>query len=292
MPCLGYPNNDFIVKARDDLFGFNVNLIDTVSAQIIEELSRIKDALEIALHAKAGSTSDLEPVLKQFGAVTDALGMLGLTALKTLMREYKEFLADKIQKQQHLSHEDFMSIAAALLHTESSLADIGTTLNAAHSDSLVSPAEFKKILKLVAQEIIKDISKIKEQVNNYFLDSTNSPIQENTIEILYQITGVMRLVRHKEQANLATAIMQYVQHELIGTTTKVSVYRLDLLADAITGLEYYYQSILEESVAPEVALNIASRSIAQLGYAPGDSDQRLDSLNHTALTSTPLAYST
>jgi hypothetical protein len=43
---------------------------------------------------------------------------------------------------------------------------------------------------------------------------------------------------------------------------------LDLLADAITGLENFYQTILEESVAPEIGLQVATQSITKLGYPP------------------------
>ena len=48
---------------------------------------------------------------------------------KDMISEQKQFLEPKIQEGATLSDEDLMGIAAALLHVESSLSDLGSALD-------------------------------------------------------------------------------------------------------------------------------------------------------------------
>ena len=78
----------------------------------------------------------------------------------------------------------------------------------------------------------------------------------------------MQVLRFQQLANLSQAINEYISQQLIEKHTVASGEHLDLLADAITGLENFFQTILEESVAPEIGLQVATRSIGKLGYPP------------------------
>jgi hypothetical protein len=59
-----------------------------------------------------------------------------------------------------------------------------------------------------------------------------------------------------------------INWDVIINKSEVSAASLDLLADAILGVENYYQSLLEESVAPKIGLKVAAESLTQLGYPP------------------------
>ena len=72
----------------------------------------------------------------------------------------------------------------------------------------------------------------------------------------------------KTTSNIGDAIKDYIHDKLIGAQTQVNIDNLDLLADAITGIENFYQTILEESVAPDIGLQVGAQSMTQLGYPP------------------------
>ena len=78
----------------------------------------------------------------------------------------------------------------------------------------------------------------------------------------------MQVLRFEQQANLSQAIHDYIDHELIEKNILAKASNLDLLADAVVGLENFFQTILEESVAPEIGLQVAAQSISKLGYPP------------------------
>jgi len=268
---LDYPDTSAVENAREKLYGFNVNLVGGITEQVNEELTAIKDALDIALHAKGGSTDGLDAVLSRFSAVGDALGMLGMNKPKEMIVEQKQFLEPKIQQGETLSDEDLMGIAAALLHVESSMADLGRTLDAGSEDSLLPPAEYEKLLKLVATEALLDINKVKDSVEQFSINpDENREILATVPELMGNIAGAMRILKYEFQDDLAISISRYIRHELIDNKVEVSDLSMDLLADAITGLENFFQAMNEESVTPDLGLYVATQGMTQLGYPPGN----------------------
>ena len=265
---LSYIDEKAVKKARENLYGFNVNLIETISVQVSEELTNIKEALDLAMHAKAGATAGLDPILSKLNTVADALGMLGVTKSRDLIKEQQQFLAPKIKLGAILSEDDLMGIAAAILHVESSLSDLGVAIDVTHNESSLPPAEYDKLLKHVAQEVIHNLKSIKEAVGQYSEAPGVSDHLAKVPELLTHITGAMQVLRFEQQANLSQAIHDYIHTELIERKNSVDSAHLDLLADAIVGLENFFQTILEESVAPEIGLQVAAQSIAKLGYPP------------------------
>ncbi|MGD8560453.1 MAG: hypothetical protein PVF34_10585 [Gammaproteobacteria bacterium] len=267
---LDYPDGGIVEKARENLYGFNVNLIDTISVQVKEELTAIKDSLDIAMHAKGGATEGLDSVLNRLSSVADALGMLGMNKPKERIGEQKEFLEPKIEAGEILSDDDLMGIASALLQVESSLSDLGSSLDGHDEDSLLPPAEYENLLRLVAKETLADMQTIKDGVEQFQIDPEKPEVLDNIPQLLTNITGAMQILQFHFQANLAQAINYYVSNVLMNSDEQVSDVSFDLLADAIIGLENFHQAMLEESVAPEIGLDVASRSITQLGYSPDD----------------------
>jgi len=282
---LGYIDEKAVKKARENLYGFNVNLIETISIQVSEELTNIKEALDLAMHAKGGATTGLEPILSKLNTVADALGMLGVTRSRDLIKDQQKFLAPKIKLGAILSDDDLMGIAAAILHVESSLSDLGVAIDVSHNESSLPPAEYDKLLKHVAQEVMHNLRIIKESISLYLEDPQNNEPLAQVPELLTHITGAMQVLRFEPQANLSQAIHDYINFELIEKKIAASAQDLDLLADAIVGLENFFQTILEESVAPEIGLQVAMQSITQLGYPP-----KRNSLHADDTGTSPIQY--
>lgn len=264
---LDYPDDNIVKKAREDLYGFNVNLIDNIAEQVKEELNKIKDGLDLNMRAKTATGADLEPVLHQFTTVGNALGMLGMNKQQSLIKEFKNFVASKVSKGEKLDDEDFMNVAAALLHVESSISEFGTNLGGKVGEILPA-AEYEKLLRLVSKEIITETLRIRDCVTLFSLEPTLTEPLNDVPELLQNIKGAMRILKHDVQANLAQAIQDYINNDLMENQVEVTDESLELLADAIIGLEYYYEAMLEQNVAPEIGLQAATQSITQLGYPP------------------------
>jgi len=265
---LDYPDDSSVKKAREDLYGFNVNLIGSIVEQVREELNKVKDNLDLNMRVKSGGTIDLEPVLSQFDTISNALEMLGMSTEKSLINEFKNFIASKISLSENLDNEDYMNVAAAVLHIESSLSEFGSNIDGSKVGEILPRAEYEKLLCLVSEEIINDSLKIRDCISQYSEEPTNVDLILDVPQLLENVKGAMRILNHDLQANLAQSIQDYVNYELIENKIKLNEKKLDYLADAIIGLEYYYEAMLEQNVAPEIGLKAATQSITQLGYPP------------------------
>lgn len=265
---LDYPEDSVIMRARESLYGFNSNLIESITKQVKEELTSIKAALEICIHAHSGSTEGLHDTLKHFSTVADALGMLGMNAQKDYITNQKHFLDSMIVQNKRLSQDDVMGIAAALLHIESSLLDLGSSLQTLHNDDTLSPADYEQSLKLVSREIIKEIDHIKDSIQEFSKNIENHEVIKDVPNKLLGLVGAMHVLKHDNQASLTQSICDYIKYKLMKDLSSNKLENLDKLADAIMGVENFYQTILEESVAPELGLRVAANSLTELGYTP------------------------
>lgn len=279
---LNCPDDADIDKARESLYGFNVNMVDSVAEQLNQELDVIKCELDVAMHSRAGSTEGLESLLDNFSTVTGILGMLGMGRQQQMLDEQKAFLSQKISQNDVLSDDDMMNMATALLYVESSIGDLASAIHQPNDVDGISPAEYEKLRKLVAYELLEMIQSIKDAVNEYSLGQANIAQLGGVPDLLKQLAGTMQTLNDDQQSNLVKAINQYVCQELILNEDAANDSKLDLLADAITGLENYYQALLEESVAPELGLEVASQSITQLGFPPQQFGEMFGAYEHVA----------
>jgi len=241
-------------------------LIGTVSSQIQEEIDLIKAALDVNLGTSNGSSANLATVVTRFNTINDALNMLGLSKLHALLKEYQDFINRKILSGENLDEEDLLGIASALLHVESSIQHVGGT--DPQKQTHLPRAEYINLMRLVASEIINELGVCKDALSIFVSDPYNHTALVNVPEKLLQMKGVMQILEHDAQANLVKSVYDYTVNELINGKSEISIENMDRLADAIIGLEYYYEATLEKSVAPDVAMHIAYDSMNQLGYAP------------------------
>ncbi|WP_455217886.1 hypothetical protein, partial [Kaarinaea lacus] len=247
--------------------------------QLNEELTQIKCELDVVMHNKGGSTEGMENIPAKLSIVADVLSMLGMTHQKSIVCEQKDYLEPKISGGETLNEEELMNIATALLYVETSLNDIGSVLGKNNDDTGISQAEYQNLLKIVAQEILEVIRQTKDEVDQYSHEPSNILLISKVPDLLRKIAGVMRTLNDQQQSDLSRSICHYIDQEIIINKTQANETSLDLLADAITGLENYYQAVLGESVAPELGLEVAARSLSELGYPPFSVEQNMPTLS-------------
>ena len=268
------PESGALNDARDQLIGFNANLMSNVSEQIKEEMLRIKDELDIAIHANKGDPASLTPVHERLRTVADTLDMLGLQPLARLARGQQEFLQSSITQHVVLKDKDVMHVAGALLYIESSLYDLsvqGSVEFLQGSDALAGTqlpeAEFRQLVKLVANEALMDLAKVKDAFTRYVSDPSQLSALQDAPEMLNIVRGVIAILAHERPARVVAATQQYLATEILDKKIAPTERALELVANAVGAVEYFLESLLEKAVAPEPGLELAERSLAELGYA-------------------------
>ena len=268
------PESGALNDARDQLIGFNANLMANVSEQIKEEMLRIKDELDIAIHANKGDPAALTPVHERLRTVADTLDILGLQRLARLARTQQEFLEASIKRRTVLKDQDVMHVAGALLYIESSLYDLNVQGSAeflqgsdAAAGTQLPEAEFRQLAKLVAGEALLDLAKVKDAFTRHVSDPSQLTPLQDAPEMLNIVRGVLAILGHERPARIAARVQQYLVTEILGKKSAPTERVLELIANTIGAVEYFLESLLEKAVAPEAGLELAERSLTELGYA-------------------------
>ena len=268
------PESGTLNDARDQLIGFNANLMANVSEQIKEEMLRIKDELDIAIHANKGDPAALTPVHERLRTVADTLDILGLQRLARLARTQQEFLEASIKRRTVLKDHDVMHVAGALLYIESSLYDLNVQGSAeflqgsdAAAGTQLPEAEFRQLAKLVASEALLDLAKVKDAFTRHVSDPSQLTPLQDAPEMLNIVRGVLAILGHERPARIAARVQQYLVTEILGKKSAPTERVLELIANTIGAVEYFLESLLEKAVAPEAGLDLAERSLTELGYA-------------------------
>ena len=268
------PESGALNDARDQLIGFNANLMANVSEQIKEEMLRIKDELDIAIHANKGDPASLTPVHERLRTVADTLDILGLQRLARLARAQQEFLEVSIKRRTVLKDHDVMHVAGALLYIESSLYDLNVQGSVeflqgsdAAAGTQLPEAEFRQLAKLVASEALLDLAKVKDAFTRYVSDPSQLTPLQDAPEMLNIVRGVLAILGHERPARIVARVQQYLVTEILDKKNAPTERVLELIANAIGAVEYFLESLLEKAVAPEAGLDLAERSLTDLGYA-------------------------
>ena len=93
----------------------------TVAAAIREDLTRVKDVLDIFVRKGATHVDDLQPQLEMLRKISDTLGVLGLGALRARVEGELDSLKAIVERRIPPDDTALLSIAAALIAVEDSL---------------------------------------------------------------------------------------------------------------------------------------------------------------------------
>src|SRR6202140_4052390 len=117
------PADDSRKPERESLSAPRGKLMRTVGAAIKEDLSKVKDVLDIFVRRGGGRSEDLAPQLELLKKISDTLGVLGLGELRQRVQEEISELSDIVTAGKAPSEESLIKVAGVLLSVEDSLDD-------------------------------------------------------------------------------------------------------------------------------------------------------------------------
>ncbi|HKK13949.1 MAG TPA: Hpt domain-containing protein [Gammaproteobacteria bacterium] len=263
------PSDSELEQARESLAGRNAELMRTVSGAVKENLSRVKDGLDVFLRGSREQTAELEPLIEGLGQIGDTLGMLGLGAVRRDVQDQLAVLQAMVGGEREVDDGALMEVAGALLSVESALDEMADDRPAgADSATGLQGQEYWQIRGVVAQEAMSDLARAKDAVMAFVDAECDFTLLEPVPQLLHQIKGGMLLLGEREAGALADALLRYVQEGLVDGQSPPDEEQMDLFADAVSSLEYYLEALGENRLFSASVLDVAARSMEQLGFAP------------------------
>jgi chemosensory pili system protein ChpA (sensor histidine kinase/response regulator) len=259
--------------AAEALSAPSVRLMRTVAAAIREDLTRVKDVLDIFVRKGATHMDDLQPQLEMLRKISDTLGVLGLGALRARVEGELDSLKAIVERRIPPDDTALLSIAAALIAVEDSLDGqlvrlILPETNAGGAPGEPTDEEFRVVQEAVLRECIVNMARIKEAVTQ----SLSAPAEAQGLDQVPQLVrgitaGLLMLGKQR-----AVEVMESVGRAL-GTIVRpdehsLSPPRLDRLADAVVAIEYYMETLQAGRADQWQMLDAAEARLAEMEPAP------------------------
>jgi chemosensory pili system protein ChpA (sensor histidine kinase/response regulator) len=267
------PVDDAIEHERESLSAPSVKLMRTVAAAIKEDLSKVKDVLDIFVRRGGGRSEELIPQLELLKKISDTLGVLGLGELRQRIQEEIAELSDIVTDGKTPPEESLIKVAGVLLSVEDSLDDqLVRLILPMSADGLPAamPAdqdiEFRLVSEAVLRECIVNLARIKEAVTVAVQKPGDFPPQglDNVPQLLRGITAGLLMLGKGRAVELMDAIGTHVRSLIEPGAPAPDALRLERVADAIVSIEYYMETLQSGRTDPWYMLDNAEICIKAL----------------------------
>jgi chemosensory pili system protein ChpA (sensor histidine kinase/response regulator) len=267
------PVDDTIEQERESLSAPSVKLMRTVAAAIKEDLSKVKDVLDIFVRRGGGRHEELLPQLDLLKKISDTLGVLGLGELRQRVHQEVSELSELLSDGKTPSEAALVKVAGVLLSVEDSLDDQLVRLilpAASRAASAEAPPEqdfeFRQVSEAVLRECIVNLARIKEAVSIAVQKPGDFPPQglDNVPQLLRGITAGLLMLGKVRAVELMDAVGGEVRKLIEPGAPAPDALRLERVADAIVSIEYYMETLQNGRTDPWYMLDNAEMCMKAL----------------------------
>ncbi|MFT5008284.1 MAG: chemosensory pili system protein ChpA (sensor histidine kinase/response regulator), partial [Granulosicoccus sp.] len=262
------PPSHEVESQRARLAGPDRAAVDNVMTALLEELARLKDALDLMVRAQSKDANRLSDLKLPIQHLCDTLALVGLANPRRVLNEQLAVIAQAEGQPALINDAMLMDIAGAFLYVEATLSGIGvdSDLNSASDQT----RDISDAHRAVLREARTGIEQVKSGVVEYIAAHFDPTLLADVPAILGSVRGGLAIVPLIDAAQVLTSVHAYVQNRLIAENYQPTWQEMDALADALVGVEYYLERISQDG--PDTNLEILARaahSLASLGLTVG-----------------------
>ena len=262
------PDAETLEQAKVDLTGPNAELMQTVSTVLLDNLLQVKDGLDVIMRADEQDLSRLPALADELTQIADTLGMLGFGKQRQTIQEQSVILKAIAAGDKQLDESELMGIAQALLTVENLLQ--GNAVNAMDSSAdlsmeMTAETQHHQIVETVMNEAKANLAKVKDALSLYIDMPRNTGLISDVPASLDQIRGGFEMLGMEKAAELIAGCRDYVNTSMIDAKRSQDPAQMDALADAISSIEYYMDSVSGQWGNPDAILSVAEERLAFIG---------------------------
>ncbi len=265
------PSEDQLAQGRQGLSGSNAELAESIRDAVSIELTRIKDILDLFMRDEKADMEMLAHLEAPMRKLADTLGMIGQGALRSRLNRQADKVKALVEKGSMPEEFELMEMAGDILYVESSL----STLHTAHPSEEAAAeeggwglnlpeGEYQNLIKQTVREAKVDIAKAKEIIIGYTEVSDDTSVLESVQEGFKRVEGALRILNLNEAAEVMAKTGGFVRSNMINSSTPPQRHQLNYLADVISAIEYYLETLVDGAGDRREILSIATASLGGL----------------------------
>ncbi len=293
-----YSLNDVIPCEQDSAAHQNNSIapssasFQAITAELKKTLTQVKATIDNFSRNTPDDTDKLNQTIIPLKHISDTLSLLSMGNERKILQNLIERLSDIISAGTKPDRETMFKVASAMLHIESTLKNtdafnyaLNHTNHAASHNKKEHNAQNQtfddhQLVVKVAEEASHNLTEIKNFVlaqlseNSLYKKIEKKP--ENSSEInaikhiphlLSEVIGSMLILKNHALSEVLTALLQYAHNDLINNTAINKEIEYDIFAEAIINIEYYLETMAEQSSSNDAILETTAEKLAHLGYS-------------------------
>ena len=260
-----YQLADLIPQEAEDsgamIGGLNADLFDTVSKGITEDLTKVKDVLELFMQSSEQDMDQLAAVAEQLGKIADTYGMLGMGNVRQSIMDQRDVMHAIATGETEISEPVVSAVAYELLNAESELKDYIAErsgfidMNRDHEDQTVPAAEYRQVVLTVVTEGLKNFSEAKEAILSYVSGIGEKEQLDIVLNRLEEVRGVSMMLPLGRVESQIEKLQKYIRVALMDNDHRPDEKEQDTVADVVTSIEYFFEALSEGRPGVEQGLN-------------------------------------
>ena len=261
---------------RDLMNGPGGTVIRSVAEAIKEELNQIKDTLDLgARGAHADDAESFVRVSDTLVKIGNTLLMLGLVDAANVIKDQADNVKNWTEVDVDPEGDEFNAVADALLYVENSIAALAPRaggLDSTEDEAEQATKEGMSITQLedarrvVVSESRAGLSLAKRAITS-FIDSNWDGLHLNNVPTtLNTVWGGLLFLQLERAAAVLKSCEQFISNKLLAEKVQPDQHTLETLADALTSIDYFLESMEDNKPLGDSILDVAQESVEELGF--------------------------
>ncbi|KRW82624.1 hypothetical protein [Marinobacter sp. P4B1] len=254
------------------LYGPGSDVLKSLSEALQEELNQLKDKLDIIERGIEPDLAELVSIAESLERLANTLVMLDLNRLAGVAREEAGKLR-QWQKEDRLPEEDELyRLADSVLGVEDAVMQIVSRGITSETDALATSERkaeesiyLQEAVWVVADEARSALTLAKRAITAFIESDYDKLHLANLPGTLRSIWGGLVMVNDPQAADVIARVAASIQERLLDAREAPVSQVLEALADALTSLEYYIESIGRREDRNTDLLKLAESSLDDVG---------------------------
>ena len=263
LPDPGYTERE-ILQAFDRLRGPGVEVMRSVAEALREEIAAIKDLLDLLARNAGDPEQSLETLKLSLQRLWKTFRMLEIDAVSS----YIESTSGKLETWRMGDTSVLEEVADAVLQAETTVdrLDCDGDADSTTGAELEEPIALKEARIVLIEESQAGLALAKRAVTAYMESGNDVMHLMNVPDSLETVRGGLIFLGMSRAANVIRLAACFIRDNMLDRKVLPHPQQLEVLADALTGIEFYLESAERSSVTTADVLALAEDSLAELGF--------------------------
>ncbi|KZZ58012.1 hypothetical protein A3762_08800 [Oleiphilus sp. HI0125] len=257
------------VDAKSRLMGPGSQVIDSLSQAVSEDLMTIKEKLDLFERGSSIDEEDINLVSEVLTRLSSVLIVLNLPRLSADCTDKAAIVQSWIGAEESIVENDLLLVADSIIGVEAALAkykESGSDIDHVLVEKDPDNHFLKEANMMVVEESQSSLVLTKRSITAYVESAGDKLHLTNIGQALDSARGGMLLLGRARVASVIAASEKCIQQELLDSQSLPDEKLLETLADALSSIEYYIDSLGKSSSSNDDLLKLSEDSLKSIGY--------------------------